>query len=240
MSLDGDNVDRSGDRAVPAMKTTRRYQLLADHPALDFVNTLDDRYHPDGPVELITSYDEVLQFAIQSKILTAAEARTLGRVTPRPAAERALRRARALRETVERLFTAVVENRPIASADVSILNGYLEHALKHRIVRSSGLPMVWAWEGITRDPDSPLWAISLGAAELLTSDALVYVRQCACETCRWLFLDTSKNHSRRWCDMKICGDRMKARAYYRRRTSSEDGRAAEPALSQLSSRRARE
>jgi predicted RNA-binding Zn ribbon-like protein len=61
-----------------------------------------------------------------------------------------------------------------------------------------------------------LWPVARSASELLTSDDLAYVRGCASETCAWLFLDKTKNHGRRWCEMKTCGNRDKARRYYQR------------------------
>jgi predicted RNA-binding Zn ribbon-like protein len=75
---------------------------------------------------------------------------------------------------------------------------------------SSGLQLTWLSQG---DPDLPLWLLTQSATELLTSEAIHSIRDCADPSCRWLFLDTSKNHSRRWCDMKICGNRMKARRF---------------------------
>jgi len=65
-----------------------------------------------------------------------------------------------------------------------------------------------------------LWALSLSAADLMLSDAIESVRACDNPECRWLFLDTSKNHTRRWCDMKICGNRMKARRFKAQRKAS--------------------
>jgi predicted RNA-binding Zn ribbon-like protein len=59
--------------------------------------------------------------------------------------------------------------------------------------------------------------LAQAASELMASTALDRLRACGSETCRWLFLDTSKNHTRRWCDMKICGNRMKARRFSARR-----------------------
>ena len=64
-----------------------------------------------------------------------------------------------------------------------------------------------------RDPGLPLWVLAMSASDLLTSDAVDRVRECDNPECRWLFLDTSKNHTRRWCDMKLCGNRMKARRF---------------------------
>jgi predicted RNA-binding Zn ribbon-like protein len=70
----------------------------------------------------------------------------------------------------------------------------------------------WSWAD-QRDPELPLWALAMSAADLITSEAVQRVRTCDNAECRWLFLDTSKNHTRRWCDMKICGNRMKARRF---------------------------
>ena len=61
-----------------------------------------------------------------------------------------------------------------------------------------------------------MWLLAQSAAELLTSASMEQVRACDADTCRWLFLDTSRNHTRRWCDMKVCGNRMKARRFQAR------------------------
>jgi predicted RNA-binding Zn ribbon-like protein len=61
-----------------------------------------------------------------------------------------------------------------------------------------------------------LWPIVRSAAELLASDNLPFVRACSSNTCQWFFLDTSKNHRRRWCSMKLCGNRAKVRKFYAR------------------------
>ncbi|MGV3552361.1 CGNR zinc finger domain-containing protein [Rhizobium sp.] len=42
-----------------------------------------------------------------------------------------------------------------------------------------------------------------------------------CPNCAWLFLDRSKNRSRTWCDMAVCGNRAKARLHYRRKQQGE-------------------
>jgi len=46
---------------------------------------------------------------------------------------------------------------------------------------------------------------------------VAYVRACASKTCQWFFLDTSKNHRRRWCDMTKCGNRAKFQRFYSRK-----------------------
>ena len=73
------------------------------------------------------------------------------------------------------------------------------------------------WEWKSQNPvDSILWPIAQSAADLLTSPDLAAVRMCEAPDCAWLFLDQSRNRSRRWCDMKVCGNRQKARRHYQR------------------------
>lgn len=75
---------------------------------------------------------------------------------------------------------------------------------------------VWGWDDAAPALDRPLWPVARSLAELLTSDELPRVRECAADNCAWLFIDTSKNRSRRWCDMAVCGNRAKARRHYAR------------------------
>lgn len=75
----------------------------------------------------------------------------------------------------------------------------------------------WSWADEPLDLEMPLWPIARSAAELLTSPAaLPTLRLCASERCAWLFLDTSRNGSRRWCSMRTCGNRAKARRHHAR------------------------
>jgi predicted RNA-binding Zn ribbon-like protein len=64
---------------------------------------------------------------------------------------------------------------------------------------------------------APLWLLAQATEDFLLSEQSSQLRCCASETCRWLFLDASKNQTRRWCDMKVCGNRMKARRFYARK-----------------------
>jgi predicted RNA-binding Zn ribbon-like protein len=77
----------------------------------------------------------------------------------------------------------------------------------------------WAWCEV--EVATPLWMLAEAATRLLTSEEMALLRACDSPTCRWLFVDTSKNHSRRWCDMKVCGNRIKARRFYRRERAGQ-------------------
>jgi predicted RNA-binding Zn ribbon-like protein len=229
------------------------FELIAGNVALDFANTLDNRYSPRGEIELLTSYDDLLRFAAQARILAPARKGALQHAAWRMGPGRsgnALRSAVRLREAVERIFSAIAQAHQAtgqprgqrashrgqpAARDLAILNGYVKDALAHRRIApvaasasaptrvptmvSDGGEFAWEWMGQGSDLAAPFWPIALAAAELLASDDLALVRECRSATCRWLFLDQSRNHSRRWCDMKTCGNRVKARRYYHKRSA---------------------
>ena len=97
-----------------------------------------------------------------------------------------------------------------------LVQSLLERRPQHAQLVHANRRFTREWIEPESNLDSMLWPVSRAAAELLIGEEIGYVRQCASETCSWLFLDKTKNHRRRWCDMKICGNRDKARRYYQR------------------------
>lgn len=186
------------------------FDLCGDHLALNFANTMTER-ESATPIERLRSYDDLVAFAEQSGIVAAAEARRLrawGKREPE-AAEAVRRDAVALREPLYAIFAAVARGRAPAAQDLAVLNVYLQRL---RLGPSFG----WEWARGADAPDALLGPILRAALELLTSEKRGRVRICDADDCVWVFLDTSKNRSRRWCDMAQCGNRTKARRFYER------------------------
>ena len=184
---------------------------------LDFVNTLDDR-SSEQPKELLTIYIELARFGEDTGILSDREVdRLLERSveTPEPA-ERALRTAIELREAMYAVFWAVVKRKPVPAAPLLLLNQFVQAAAQHVSLAPGRGHFEWQFDTAHTDFETVLWPIARSAAELLASEQLAYVRACAAKTCEWLFLDGSKNHARRWCDMTKCGNRAKVKRFYRR------------------------
>lgn len=209
-------------KAEPNRLQPAPFELLGGPVCLDLINTLDDR--PSQPKELLQTFSDLARFAKESCILTAAQAnRFIERSCQFPnQATAALHAARQMREALFAVFSAIVKKRPASATVLAQVNAYIQDASQHlRLVQSrSG----FAWEFDSPfAPDAPfdavLWPIARSAAELLASDQLPFVRTCEFETCRWFFLDTSKNHRRQWCDMAKCGNRAKARRFYARKRS---------------------
>lgn len=189
---------------------------LTGQLSLDLVNTVDWRTS-EQPQELLNSYSDLMRWARHTGILAESEARRLLRLAERRPAEAqaTLDEAKDLREAFFRVFAALAAEGQPAKADLALLNARLSAALAHLQLAPSGAGFTWRWANAEDRLDAMLWAVVRAAGELLVNhEALEQLRQCPGEGCGWLFLDTSRNRSRRWCMMGICGNRAKARRHY--------------------------
>ncbi len=194
------------------------FELTGGRLCLDFANTLDER-PTDHRRERLRDYGDLLDWAVQAGSLSRGEASALREHATRHPREvvAALDRARKLRESLFAIFSAIAHQRPVPSGDLATLNEHVPETFGGRTLERDHGRLVWSWRA-ARSPhlDRVLWAVVLSAAELLTSPDLDRVRECEGAGCAWLFLDTSKNRTRRWCDMSVCGNRAKARRHYAR------------------------
>lgn len=201
---------------------THTFSMIGGTLALDFANTVGGHI-TDHNDEYLTSYPLLVSWGRQAGVLTEQEEQILlaESATHPEAAQDALERGIQLRETIFRIFTAIAQQEIPAASDVATFNIYLEEAMHHlRLVQLDGA-FAWSWENMGYGFDRMLWPVTRSAAELLVSGELSRVRTCANDTCGWLFMDTSKNRSRRWCDMNDCGNRAKARRHYARKRAAD-------------------
>jgi predicted RNA-binding Zn ribbon-like protein len=195
-----------------------RFELIAGALCLDFINTLDDRFS-NHPKELLASYIDLARFGEDAGILTNAQVDHLfAKSVQFPEhAQSTLTHAIRMREAMHEVFWARLKKKPVPQMALMVLNGYVQAAAQHMNLVAGNGQFEWQFDSSTSDFDAPLWPIARSAAELLASDRLPFVRACASKTCEWLFLDESKNHRRRWCDMTKCGNRAKVRNFYTRK-----------------------
>ncbi len=201
-----------GESMLETMKT---FELSGGWLCLDFANTADGDLNAEWTENLLT-YTDLIAFGQQTRILDAdSAAHLLAEAAARPADAEAVRsRALAVRLLIYRIFSAIAAGRQPETVDFSAFNALLHQIRLHVMANASGYG--WAWGGEGDALEAPLWPVLASAAELLRAGQLHHVHECAGDACSWLFLDTSKNHSRRWCDMKSCGNRAKVRSHYRR------------------------
>jgi len=197
-------------------------ELAGGHLALDFANTAG--VHGDEPQsEWLAGYPDLAWWGVRAGAIDQAEAPALLARAEEDAGEAASVFARAitLREALYRVFSPVCHGECPAEYDLALINGELARALPHLRVVVEGSDFRWAWEG--DGLDRVLWPVVRAAAELLTSGELARIGECEGDNCEWLYLDTSRNRSRRWCVMSDCGNRAKARRHYHRTRAGADG-----------------
>ena len=199
---------------------------------LDFTNTVEPR---SGPVarDWLAGYPDLVEWARHGGLLDDAEAATLLRsATVRPAnALAAFQAAITLREALFRLFAAIADGTEPADADLEVLRGAVTAATGHgRLVPRAG-GFDWSWDAtaptgssdvVTGDRlDRPWWPVAVSAMDLLTHGPLDRIKQCPGDDgCSWLFVDATKNRSRRWCSMEDCGNEAKSRRQTDRRRTA--------------------
>ena len=206
---------------MPYRKQQSPYQfdLSGGALCLDFANTVSRRHLPERRAEHLESYGDLVAFAQQSDLLPAGLARRLrgqAKLKPREA-QSVFGKAIALRETLFRAFSAIAAGKPVPPEELQGINHSALEALRHRrLVRTNGdYRWEWGWDSASVLLRI-LWPIAESAANLLVSPDRAAVHECGASDCEWLFLDKSRNRSRRWCEMKSCGNRQKARRHYQR------------------------
>jgi predicted RNA-binding Zn ribbon-like protein len=192
--------------------------LLGDWLCLDFANSVDDRTG-DHTWDTLAGYADLVNWGWHAWVLTDAERDHLlaaGEAQPADASS-VFAQAIDLREAIYRVFLAIANGAAPAPTDLATIKHAHLTALGHARLAPRDDCYDWVWDQ-EATLDRMLWPIATSAVELLTSDRLDRVKQCpGCDDCGWLFLDVSKNATRRWCSMEGCGSRAKMRRQYARR-----------------------
>jgi predicted RNA-binding Zn ribbon-like protein len=201
--------------------------LLGGALCLDFVNTAGWRGQPDS-VGVLRDVEDLISWTQHAGALSRQQGRDLlKRAASEPAHARTVHeQAMSLREALYRVFSSLAAGRVAEPADLATISAAVADAYRHLRLAPSGADFAWEWHEVDGALDLPVWMVARSAADLLVSDELARLRECAGGKCDWLFLDASRNQSRRWCDMAVCGNRAKAQRNYVRRRGGAKARGA--------------
>lgn len=203
--------------------STDSFDLDAGALCLDFTNTLEWR-NSDDPVEHLKSYADLLSWAEAAGVLSPETAQVLRRAAQKKPEEAVATHTYAivLREAIYRLFASRSGEGLFDAGDLALLNQAIEEALSHLHVVRADAGFGWDWARGANSFEQVWWPVARSAGDLLTSEMLNRVHQCADDRgCGYLFVDTSRNHSRRWCSMESCGNRAKAQRHYQRQQQAQ-------------------
>jgi predicted RNA-binding Zn ribbon-like protein len=205
-------TDSSSDDAVVPFR-------FGGHIALDFVNTVDSWIRP-ATRDYVDSFAKVVGWTNQVGLIDDAAVRSILRKTSLRMAQDAHEEAIRLRGVLLRVLGAIVEGSAPPEGDVSTLNVWLKEARANQVFVAGPERLDWLWDGAF-DARSGLLLISLEAAELLRNHDLTRLKRCpGPDGCGWLFLDESRNRSRKWCSMEHCGSFAKTRRFAERHRRS--------------------
>lgn len=198
-------------------------RIVGGHPALDLVNTVGSR-RGGSERDYLASYDDLVTWAVRQGVLDRADTAALRSAAQADAdtAEAALQRAKRLRECLWRLWTAMTGETEPAGADLVLLTQEVLAAQQARALRPLNGGLGWRWTEAA-GLDAVTARVALEAARLLSGEDLRRVRECEGRRCGWLFLDATRNGTRRWCSAEDCGSLARVTRFRAKR------RAARPA-----------
>ena len=207
-----------------------RFHLGAGALCLDFANTLSWR-RSAAPIERLGTYQDLGSWARQAGLVTRQQESRLRHeaAVHQRRSQQSLAMARSLRETIFAIVAALTERRRPEDRQLRSLERWVRRALRQSRLTIRDRGYRWEAQHETDPMSRVLWTIALSASELLASDDVRRVGQCSGRDCRWLWIDRTRNLSRKWCDMAVCGNRAKARRHYARRQevdASATGRSA--------------
>jgi len=188
-----------------------RLGLIAGHPCLDFANTASGRggsHHLDH----LCSVDDLILWSHHAGLLTPVQSVVID--VDRKVEARVVARAVKLREAIHAIAAAFAAGAPPPPPALSTLGRTYRHALADAELVPGGDGLAWRWSAA--EAWQVLGPIAQSAITLFGAAERGRIKQCPGRDCGWVFLDRTKNGSRRWCEMKVCGNRAKLRRYHQR------------------------
>lgn len=200
---------------VSTSRDHRPFDFDAGSLCLDFCNTWGDR--PDGPGDRLRDPEDLYRWGAEAGLVSGDERRS--DAPERQDGRNVFDRAIGLRESIHAACGALAAGRVPRRRDLEAVNTVLRETIPNLELGIRGNGCCWEWSATSSVIDRILGPVARSTADLLTSDAVSRIRECAGDGCSWLFLDVSRNRSRKWCSMSSCGNRAKARRHYARKTT---------------------
>ena len=211
---------QSGKIALPlSARNAASLRLIGGHPSLDFCNTA--AVHIGSGRQHLTRYADLAAWCHHAGLVTAAELRQLLLLSEsagnRPQAQRIFQRAIQFRERLFRVLAALAAGNEPPSKDLAQLGSAIRRVDSARVLKYSSGELLWQRNTQALELAEPLARLIDSAADCIAHVPSTRIKKCAnYAVCDWLFIDHSKNRSRRWCSMAFCGNTTKAKRHYQR------------------------
>ena len=192
-----------------------RFLFVGNYLCLDFINT--EMVVGGQPVDRLNGFDNMVAWLVQSQTLDGKQAEDVLRGwKPSGEAEATFQNAVKLRASLRAMAERLVKGRTVPQSTLAAINQWLAHQTGHAELKRARGAFEKRFQADFREPAQLLWPVAESACDLLCYADLTLVKKCENSACVLFFYDTTKNHSRRWCSMSACGNRMKVAAHYQR------------------------
>ena len=205
------------------MNKIKNWKFIGGRLCLDFVNSvggreeLEEKPYPENIIvkDKLENFNEFITWGKDIGIITEAGRKYLLNLnsSEKKETEITFKRAIELRESLFKIIYDVINNKEPDEKMIQILNREYSIANENRKLVYMNNKIEWQFSRDPFKPDYLIWVIAESVVKLLSSEVISRVKICAGDDCGWLFLDTSKNKSRQWCDMKDCGNVAKVRRF---------------------------
>lgn len=194
-----------------------QFVFVGNHPCLDFINT--QMIVNGAPTDLLASVDDVLSWLVQANLLSNAQVEVIGAELNHTEGLSLLEQAKAFRSTLRDLAARIVARKPIPASTITVINQFLSQrpGCPQLVRRKGGFEQRFHWAAAP--VPNLLVPLAEAASDLLCQADFALIKKCGNPACILYFYDTTKNHTRTWCSMQVCGNRMKVAAHYQRKRS---------------------
>lgn len=204
--------------------TTGRAQLrqpflfVGNHPCLDFINT---RMIVQGnPTDLLGGYEDLVAWLVQTRMMDKTRAVTVMTQWSRKDQEELFEQGIMFRRALSEMVARIVARKSIPNSATAFINQILSRCPGFsQLVYAKG-HFERQFRSQASQKDSVLAPLAEAASDLLCSGKLSLIKKCGNPVCILYFYDTTKNHTRNWCSMQLCGNRIKVAAHYQRKRSN--------------------
>lgn len=195
-------------------KETRKFLFVGNHPCLDLINT--QLVVRGEPRDLLESFDDLSLWLMRAKLLTASHAKIAKVHLNEEEAGSLLERAKIFRATLRVIAERIVAGNAVPGLAINTVNQFLAQRPGYPELVRTKKGIEQRFHSLATQQAELLALLVEAACDLIRSDHLFLIKKCANPACVLYFLDTTKNHTRNWCSMQMCGNRMKVAAHYRR------------------------
>lgn len=194
-----------------------KFLFVGNHPCLDFINT--QMIVNGEPVDALESCDDLVSWLVQANLVTTTQAEVARAELDHKESIALLEQTKAFRATLRELVARIVARKPIPVAMIDLINQLLSQRPGYPQVVRRKRGFDQRFYSVATTAHNLLVALAEVASDLLCRADFALIKKCGNPACILYFYDTTKNHTRNWCSMQVCGNRMKVAAHYQRKRS---------------------